>query len=112
MDIKTSLDNYHLVVPGRFDADKIFQSTRILMEKAPAYEFRTTCVSKFINKEIMNDIGKMIKGASKYILQKCSRNVNVLDPQFLKEDNNFLSDQQMLELKQIIDNYVVASVIR
>jgi len=112
MDIKTSLDNYHMVVSDKFDVDRIFKSIRILMEKSPAYEFRTTCTSNFVNKGIMNDIGKMIKGASKYILQKCSRNVNVLDPQFLKADNNFLSDEKMLELKQTIDNYVKASVIR
>ncbi|MBW2654153.1 MAG: anaerobic ribonucleoside-triphosphate reductase activating protein [Deltaproteobacteria bacterium] len=112
MDIKTSLENYHLVLPGKFDTQKILESIRFLMEKAPAYEFRTTCSRPFINKDIMKDIGEMIKGASTYILQKCSRNVTVLDPEFLKEDNHFFSDKEMLELKEIIDEYVGASVVR
>ncbi|CCK82533.1 anaerobic ribonucleoside-triphosphate reductase activating protein [Desulfobacula toluolica] len=112
MDIKTCLEKYHLVVPGKFDAKKIYESIRLLMNKAPAYEFRTTCVRPFINKKIMTDIGKMIMGASTYNLQKCSRNVTVLDPKFLKADHNFFSDKQMLELKAIIDKYVTTSVVR
>ena len=112
MDIKTSLENYHLVVPGKFDTQKILESIRLLMEKAPAYEFRTTCSRPFVSKEIMKAVGEMITGAPKYILQKCSRNVNVLDPEFLKADNNFFSDKEMLELKETIDKYVGASVIR
>ncbi|MBC2704712.1 anaerobic ribonucleoside-triphosphate reductase activating protein [Desulfobacula sp.] len=112
MDIKTSLENYHLVVPGKFDPQKILESIRLLMEKAPAYEFRTTCSRPFVSKEIMKDVGEMITGASKYVLQKCSRNVKVLDPEFLKADNNFFSDKEMLELKETIDKYVITSVVR
>jgi len=112
MDIKTSLENYHLVIPGKFNTAKIDESIHLLMENAPAYEFRTTCSRPFVSKKIMKDIGEMIEGASRYILQKCSRNVKVLDPEFLKSDNNFFSDKEMLELKEIIDKYVGASVVR
>ncbi len=112
MDIKTNLENYNLVISEKFDVQKIEKSISRLMEKAPLYEFRTTCSRPFINKKKMNDIGKMIKGAKKYILQKCSRNVKVLDPEFLKSDDDFFSDKQMLELKAIADKYVVSSIIR
>lgn len=112
MDIKTGLDKYHLVIPGKFNIAKIDESIRLLMEKAPAYEFRTTCSRPFVSKKIMKDIGEMIQGASRYILQKCSRNVTVFDPEFLKADDNFFSDKEMLELKEIIDKYVGASVVR
>ncbi|MCP4670645.1 MAG: anaerobic ribonucleoside-triphosphate reductase activating protein [Desulfobacula sp.] len=113
MDIKTSLGNYNLVLPpGKFDIKTITDSIQIIMEKAPLYEFRTTCSKPFVNEEIMADIGKMIKGASKYILQKCSRNVKVLDPDFLQSDDDFFSDEQMIELKNVIDEYVHSSVIR
>lgn len=112
MDIKTCLENYHLVVPGKFDAKKIYESIRLLMDKAPAYEFRTTCTRPFVSKKIMTDIGEMITGASTYNLQKCSRNVTVLDPEFLKADHHFFSDKEMLELKAIIDKYVTTSVVR
>jgi pyruvate formate lyase activating enzyme len=132
MDIKTSLENYHLVIPKKnntgkvvtdnidtyktgtekFDSGMIIKSIQLLMDKAPLYEFRTTCSKPFVDKEIMHDIGTMIKGASKYILQQCSRNVKVLDSQFLKSDDNFFSDSQMFDLKNIIDKYVVSSIVR
>ncbi len=112
MDIKTSLEQYPLLVPGEFDAQKILNSTRIIMEKAPAYEFRTTCVRPFITRQILKEIGKMITGASTYILQKCSRNVSVLDPEFLKKDHLFFSDEDMKELRTIINPYVGNSLVR
>ncbi len=136
MDIKTSIKNYHLVIPKKVNAGKVVtdnidtyktgtekfdsatiiksiqKSIQLLMDKAPLYEFRTTCSKPFVDKEIMHDIGTMIKGASKYILQQCSRNVKVLDPQFLKSDDNFFSDSQMLELKNIIGKYVVSAIVR
>ncbi len=112
MDIKTSLENYDLAAKKKIDKKKILKSARLLMEKAPEYEFRTTCCKPFINKDILNDIGKMINKASKYVLQKCSRNIKGLDPKFLKEDNNFFSDKQMFELKETIDKYVMTSIIR
>ena len=112
MDIKTSLKNYHLVLPGKFDTSKILESIGLLMDQAPAYEFRTTCVRPFVSKKIMDDIGKMITGASKYILQKCSRDVSVLKPDFLTTDKNFFADKEMLDLQKTIDKYVAISLVR
>lgn len=112
MDIKTRLDNYPLVAPGKFDTRKILESICLLMEKAPAYEFRTTCSKPFVNTDIMKEIGEMVQGASTYILQKCSRNVLVLDPKFLDAENIFFSDEEMLELKKAVDPYVGTCIVR
>ena len=112
MDIKTSLDNYFLVVSKKFETDKIQESIHLLMKQAPAYEFRTTCSRPFITPQILEKIGKMVSGASRYILAKCSRNVKVLDSDFIKSDNHFFSDKEMNELKTIIDPYVVTTVVR
>ena len=112
MDIKTRLMDYPLVVPGKFDVSTILDSIGLIMEKAPAYEFRTTCVRPFISREILNDIGEMVRGAKSYILQKCSRNVTVLDPGFLKQETHFFTDDEMLEFKDIMGKYVVTSIVR
>jgi len=112
MDIKTSIENYDRVTIRGFNKDKILESIQLLMEKAPAYEFRTTCSRPFVNTKIMEDIGKTIQGASKYILQKCSRNIKVLDPDFLKDDNDFFCDEEMMELKTAMDKYVITTVVR
>jgi pyruvate formate lyase activating enzyme len=112
MDIKTSLPNYHLVIKNNFKVDWIKTSIELIMEKAPAYEFRTTCARPFITKKIMADIADTIGGASLYVLQKCSRNVSVLDPEFLKDDHNFFSDKEMQALKSIVENSVQTVLVR
>lgn len=112
MDIKTSLDNYDRVVSKQFNTNKIKKSIDLLMSQAPAYEFRTTCSQPFISEEILEKIGKMVSGAQQYILAKCSRNVKVLDSNFVKSDNHFFSDKEMKGLKSIIEPYVKKVIIR
>jgi pyruvate formate lyase activating enzyme len=112
MDIKTSLAKYPLVIKGNFDVNKIADSIALIMEKAPAYEFRTTCARPFITKEIMAEIAVLIKGASRYVLQKCSQNVAVLDPDFLNQDQNFFSPEEMQDLKAIVEGSVKTIAMR
>ncbi|MBA3009539.1 MAG: anaerobic ribonucleoside-triphosphate reductase activating protein [Proteobacteria bacterium] len=112
MDIKTSLAHYPLLIKGDFDVKKISESISLIMEKAPAYEFRTTCARPFITKNIMARIARMLQGADRYVLQKCSRNVPVLDPLFLKEDHHFFSNEDMQELKAIVENSVKTIALR
>jgi len=103
MDIKTSLANYPLVIKGSFNVEKISESIKLIMQKAPAYEFRTTCARPFISLKIMAEIADMIKGAQRYVLQKCSQNIQVLDPGFLKEKHNFFSPEEMQSLKKVVE---------
>ncbi len=112
MDIKTSLTNYPLLIKGNFDVEKIRTSIELIQKKAPAYEFRTTCARPFISLEIMADIAKMIKGAQRYVLQKCSQNVQVLDPEFLKDDHHFFSPEEMQALKNVVKGSVQTIAMR
>ncbi len=112
MDLKTSLENYSLVVSKTFDTQNIINSAQLIMKNAPAYEFRTTCSRPFISKKIMANLGEIIHGARQYVLQKCSQNVKVLNPQFLKSDNTFFSDTEMLELEKIIGDHVSHVIVR
>ncbi len=112
MDIKTSLPNYPLVIKGNFDVEKIHDSIELIRDQAPAYEFRTTCARPFITKKIMGEIAVMVKGAQRYVLQKCSQNVQVLDPDFLKEDHHFFSPEEMQELKVIVEGAADTTVLR
>jgi len=112
MDIKTDLSHYPLVIKGNFDVNKIAASIALIMENAPAYEFRTTCARPFITTDIMAEIAVLIKGASRYVLQKCSQNVAVLDPEFLKEKRNFFSEEEMQDLKAIVEGSVKTIAMR
>lgn len=112
MDIKTSLDLYPRVIPGKFDVTKIQASIELIKERAPAYEFRTTCVRPFVTPELMADMAGMIKGAACYVLQACSRNVSVLEPEFLTQDHHFFTPMEMQDLKTIAQGLVDHVVIR
>ncbi len=112
MDIKSNLEGYSRFVKGPFSGEAIMESVNLIMETAPAYEFRTTCVRPFVDVTTMADIGGMIKGASHYVLQHCSRNVSVLIPSFFEKENRFFRDQEMVALKEAVENQVQRCSVR
>ncbi|MDZ7664075.1 MAG: hypothetical protein U5K27_01880 [Desulfotignum sp.] len=75
--------------------EAIHESMDIIMAKAPAYEFRTTCVRPFIDTGIMKEIARRITGAQRYVLQNCSRDVQMLDPHFSQQPDRFFSDKEI-----------------
>ncbi|WDP91249.1 MAG: anaerobic ribonucleoside-triphosphate reductase activating protein [Desulfobacter sp.] len=112
MDIKTDPANYTALLKNKNDLDRILESISLVMEKAPAYEFRTTCVRPFISRDIMERIAAQIQGADLYILQQCSKNVDVLDPDFLKDPGRFFTEKEMTQLKAVIAPHVREARIR
>ncbi|MBF0112570.1 MAG: anaerobic ribonucleoside-triphosphate reductase activating protein [Desulfamplus sp.] len=122
MDIKSNKAGYQQIAQN-FNFLLILKSIKIIIKRSPAYEFRTTCVKPFISKEIMHQIGEMIKGASSYVLQHCSKNVEMLNLNFFQNFNvnnlpdfddsfPFFSDDEFIELKSIAEKYVQNCSIR
>nr|WP_320190625.1 anaerobic ribonucleoside-triphosphate reductase activating protein [uncultured Desulfobacter sp.] len=112
MDIKTDTDHYPMIMKNPRLLDRVVESIALIMEKAPAYEFRTTCTKPFVTPAIMDNIGRMIRGAASYVLQPCSRNVDMLDPDFAAEDNHFLNADDMAALKAAVLPFVKNTRIR
>ncbi len=112
MDIKTDFNLYPDIMKTSLRVDAIQESMDVIMANAPAYEFRTTCVRPFITEEIMEKICRRIKGAQQYVLQKCSKNVQMLDPHFSRQADRFFSDLEIQELKAIAQKTVKKVVIR
>jgi pyruvate formate lyase activating enzyme len=113
MDIKTDLAHYPMIMKGKEgNTEAIQESIGLIMDRAPAYEFRTTCARPYITRDIMPRIGEMISGADLYVLQACSRNVDVLDSDFLKEDTHFFTDEEMAELNSLAAPFVKEVRIR
>ncbi|MCD4741418.1 MAG: anaerobic ribonucleoside-triphosphate reductase activating protein [Desulfobacteraceae bacterium] len=106
MDIKSDLATYSTAAGINIDLQAVQQSISLIMKNAPGYEFRTTCVKSLINENIIKNIGEMIKGAEQYILQPCSRDMNVLNPDFIKEQDGFFSEKELLSLKTIVKKFV------
>ncbi len=106
MDIKSSPAQYFAAAGTKFNLDLIPKSIKLIMDNAPDYEFRTTCVKSLINEKIVKDIGKMINNAKLYILQPCTRSTDVLNPEFIKKQDGFFSKKELSYLKDIVENYV------
>ena len=69
MDVKAPFGKYKTAVCTDADVDALRESIKIIMEGAPEYEFRTTCIPQ-LNISDVEEIAKTIKGAECYALQQ------------------------------------------
>jgi pyruvate formate lyase activating enzyme len=84
MDVKAPLERYQEITGSRVDPAKIEQSIELIMSSGLDYEFRTTVVKSQLDKRDILEIGRLIRGSKRYILQKFVP-VKVLDTKFLDE---------------------------
>ena len=70
MDIKAPLEKYAQVSGVALDVEPIKESIALLLEGRVEYEFRTTVDRDLLDEEDLLSIGKAIRGARKYYLQK------------------------------------------
>jgi len=70
MDIKTGFSKYPKLTNVNIDINKIEQTIQIIKEGNIDYEFRTTVIPGFYDKEDMEEIKHKLKGAKKYYLQE------------------------------------------
>ncbi|MBO4694256.1 MAG: anaerobic ribonucleoside-triphosphate reductase activating protein [Clostridia bacterium] len=71
MDIKNSPEKYALTCGVEtVDLKRIYESISILKNSGIEYEFRTTVVNEFHNKEDFTKIGEIIKNSKRYFLQR------------------------------------------
>ncbi len=109
MDIKAPLEKYSKVVGADVDIKKIKKNIDLIMNSGINYEFRTTLVKSLLSKEDIIKIGKLIKGAKNYFLQKFVP-TKTLNPDFMSEKT--YSDKELEELKSILGEYVENCMIR
>lgn len=111
MDIKTSFKYYHSFSYKNKTKD-IQKSIDIIREKMSEYEFRTTCTRYFIDKETIKDIGKLIMGSKKYVLQQCVKRDNFLDNDFLFDENSYFKDNDIKKFKDLVSPFVKTVELR
>jgi pyruvate formate lyase activating enzyme len=70
MDIKTSFDKYALTVKKPAKTEKILRSIELLIDSELEYEFRTTVVPGYVEKDDILKIAQQIAGARLYVLQQ------------------------------------------
>jgi pyruvate formate lyase activating enzyme len=109
MDIKAPLEKYKEVINHKVNLDNIQKSINLIMDSGLDYEFRTTIVKSQLRIEDLISIGKLIKGADIYYLQKFIPS-KVNDEKFLKEKT--YSDEEFEKIKKDLLKYVQKCEIR
>lgn len=109
MDIKAPIEKYSEVACAKVDVDNILKSIELLKNSNIDYEFRTTVVKSQLCPEDFEKIGKMIKGANKYCLQKFVP-TKVLDETFLNQIT--YSDAEFGTITAVLKKYVKAVELR
>jgi pyruvate formate lyase activating enzyme len=98
MDIKAPLERYSEVTNTKTDGQRILKSISLIMGSGIDYEFRTTAVKSLLGPGDLEEIGRLVPGAKRFVLQKFVP-TKTLDRNYLNESS--YSDG---ELKAIIEN--------
>ena len=109
MDIKAPLEKYKEVVKTEINLEDIEESIKMIMDSGIKYEFRTTIVKSQLSVNDLSDIGKLIKGADIYYLQKFVTS-KANDESFLKEKT--YSDEEFRKIKKKMFKYIQECEIR
>lgn len=109
MDVKAPLEKYPEVTCSNVDISGITRSIELVKNSGLGYEFRTTIVKSQLRKENIIEIGKLIKGAKLYILQKFVSS-KALSSKFL--DETTYSDEEFQYLKDTLESYVDKCLVR
>jgi len=110
MDLKAPAGKYEEVAGKTTGFNKIKQSVKIIMQSGLPYEFRTTVVPGFLNKDDIGKMGKIIKGARIWYLQGFKSNVDLIN-QDLKGKVPY-NARQMKELAEIGAKFVKKCEVR
>ena len=103
MDIKSPLARYSETVARPVDCRAIRQSIKLLISSPVDYEFRTTVIKSFLSPDDIKRIGREIKGAKRYYLQKFIP-TKLLNPQFRKKVT--YSDEELKVFQEALSVYV------
>jgi len=103
MDAKAPLHKYAFIANRDVLISDIRRSIDLIMQKAPDYEFRTTVVKDQLTYEDIMLIGKMLKGAKKYYLQRFIPS-KTNSPDFL--DRETYSDEILNEMKEDLLEFI------
>ena len=97
MDLKAPLERYGEVTKTKTDQQHIRRSISLIMGSGVDYEFRTTAVKSLLDPADLEQIGRLIPGAKRFVLQKFVPTKTL--------DRNYLGESSYTdgELKAIVE---------
>jgi len=108
MDIKAPLKKYEQVVKEKVDLEKIKRSVELTKNSGIDYEFRMTVPPETFYEKDFTEIGKWLKGAKKFYLQKF-KGIKTLDKRLIGKS---VSEEQMKNFCKILKPFFEACEIR
>ena len=111
MDIKTEPARYKKLICSDINPDDLLSSIVTIMQSAPDYEFRTTCVRGFVDEQIIGNITKLIKGANLYALQSFNP-AEILHPEFFRDREMGIDLAEINRLRSVAEPWVKECVVR
>jgi pyruvate formate lyase activating enzyme len=109
MDIKAPLAKYKNIAGVSVDSDSIKESVKTIIKSKIPHEFRTTIAQSQLEEKDIQQIGKLITGASHYVLQRFV-STKTLDKKYLKEKS--YSDEKLQKIKKLLENDIPSVTIR
>jgi len=110
MDLKAPAEKYKQVAGIKIDFNNIKKSVKIIMQSGLPYEFRTTVVPGLLDKNDILEMGKIIKGAGKWYLQKFKSDINLVGRGL--EHRVPYNSRQMQEMAEAGREYVKICEVR
>jgi len=110
MDVKTKPENYNEVCGVRVNLEKIKKSISLIKESDINYEFRTTVIPGFITKEDIVEVGKLLKGSKKYIIQNFNPKNDMIENRF--KNVQPYKKEKLEEMKESVKNSFKEILVR
>lgn len=114
MDIKNSLERYEETVNMKVNLENIKNSIRLIIDSGNQglidYEFRTTILPRFIGEKEIIEIGKILNGSKKYVIQQFHKQDSLVDDKF-KEEKTY-SHAELHKFKDILEKNISIVDIR
>lgn len=110
MDIKNSPSKYHETVglnKDVFDISRIEESIDLIKNSSIDYEFRTTLIKEFHEKEDLVEIGKWLKDVKHYYLQQYVESDSVIQKGW-----HAYNSEEMNELLEAVKPYIPNTKLR
>lgn len=103
MDIKNSPIKYAETVGVSVDAKRVNESIKIIMDSEVEYEFRSTVLPRLHSGKDFHEMGEMIRGAKKFVLQGFRPGIT-LDKKFQNETP--FKQKELMSIKKTFQSYI------
>ena len=107
MDVKNTKEKYALTAGVPEYPEAIEKSIKLIMQKAPDYEFRTTVVRELHSPQDIVDIAKWLNGTKHYFIQSYTDSGDILEGGF-----SAYNDSKMLEILENTRKILPCTVLR